>query len=99
MRATVSMLICAWLAACAGQGVGGHESHRSAVNDSKIDYPYWDLYLLQHGEAETLQHFDAVLDETPVAEQDALIDSFERFCRFQGCLDGYRAKKAAEPPN
>jgi uncharacterized lipoprotein YehR (DUF1307 family) len=97
MRWVLIIATSIWLVGCAGQGATKHESHRSAVDNLKIDYPYWDDYLLQHGEAETLLHFDSVLEETTESDRDTLIASFERFCRFQRCLAGYREKQGREP--
>lgn len=96
MRRLVVALVVLVLSACAGTPYDrgdetGHASHRAAVAKGKIDYPYWSAYLRQHGEAETFAHFESVRASVEAADREALTASFERFCRFERCLEGYRA--------
>lgn len=97
MRRGASILAaCAFVAlGCAGrQGTQPEEyetveSHRSVLAGD-IDYVYWESYLMQHGERDTFERLRSMIEAGDAADAERLEASFERFCRFEGCLESYR---------
>ena len=73
-------------------GMHGPEAGPDAIaaDGQRINYVFWERYLAGHGARETVSAFETLLGEREDADADALGKSFERFCRFSGCLDEYR---------